>query len=95
MGINVHIQTVDDQDHPDWDWIRHAGDRDVPTIIEENGGTIAYPEKPEWGDDWRLFRPKDFAALRAAKWPDCNEARWVQLVDILEGDGKWWLHYSY
>jgi hypothetical protein len=44
---------------------------------------------------YRYSRPRDFAAFRAANWPDVNEERWKLLADLLERDSEYWIYFSF
>jgi hypothetical protein len=94
MGVNISIQTLDHQDHPDWDYLRHAGDRDVWAILEANGGYITQPGYDPWLHGEPLIRPADMVVARKAPWPEVNAGRWKQMLDILS-DEKWWLSIVY
>jgi hypothetical protein len=94
MGVNISIQTLDFQDHPDWDIQRHSGDREVWSILAANGGTIHQPGYDPWLHGEPLIRPADLEAARKGQWPDVNADRWKQMLDIL-ADKKWWLSIVY
>lgn len=92
MGIHVLVVDKDGKDHPDWDWVRHAGDRDIPMAVEESGvERIAGGEYPEN----EKVRPLDvwgFVSRMCVVAPE-NTPRWLALGAIL-ADRKWWLRYS-
>ena len=90
MGINLCLQTLSCKDHPDWDWGRHAGDKefvklsfDLPTIRS--------------GHDGEYTRPTDFAVWRAAveKAELPNPGRHEKFLDLLEADENYWIYVSY
>jgi hypothetical protein len=95
MGINVSIYRLADDgsqiEHPDWDWCRHVGDRDLPAAMERLGQI-----EKDVGDFLTWYRPKDPVALcveMCSHYP-ANKSRWFQLSEILS-DGDWWLSFSY
>jgi hypothetical protein len=95
MGINICVVNRRHQEHPDWDWIRYAGDREFAAMVgdlpkqEEN-----WSSHPDF--DWHM-RPADFAAWRKAiadrEWP--NPGRLEGLIDLLEREPDYWLYFSY
>lgn len=94
MGLNVLVTTLDGRQHPQWDDGRYAGDRKLFEIAEAVP-RIDHIDDPGWGgaNDW-YWRPTDFAAFRAAEWPDENRDRWAKLADILERDVDFWIFLS-
>lgn len=94
MGINLSLYREEDGqwvEHPTWDWIRYAGDREVCPIIRDLGSETTTRE-----DEWdELIRPKDVEAFRAAMKAATgyNPRRWDELADAFnEG---WWLYVSW
>jgi hypothetical protein len=99
MGVHIIIETLASRAHPEWDGGRYAGDRDILSIIEANGGTLQHPT-PEEYDPWKHgedihYRPADFDALARAEWPAFNEERWRLLQRILRDEADYWLRISY
>lgn len=88
MGIHICVYGPDGGDHPDWDWIRYAGDRDFPSVIS------GLPAKELYG---RVFRPADFKIWREAiakvDWP--NPGRFEGLMDLLEKNPKYGIYFSW
>ena len=94
MGINVSVCTEAGVDHPEWDFSRHSGDRDIPSAIDVAGTLIKTIGHTYDGDF--LIRPSDvsaFVAEMVSRHPE-NRGRWEQLGDILR-DPKWWVWCSY
>ncbi len=96
MGLNICVTKPDHSgDHPRWNWLRMAGDREFAKLTAELPKTVKGPEG--YGDDWTFIRPTDFAAWREAiakvEWP--NEGRYEELLDILESEPKYWIYLSY
>lgn len=93
MGIHVSIVNQRGEEHPDWDWIRHAGDRDIPGLVTEVQSDVFFNDELE--DEY--YRPRDpeqlFQKLVAAH--PYNEKRWRHLADLLSSDPDLHLHYSY
>lgn len=100
MGVNICI--YDEQTGKeviDWDWFRHAGDRDIAKLIGElphisrNGlkDNIKFP------DFEYHYRPSDFSVWRdvakAHQWP--NMGRFERLIDLLEDNPTYWIYLSY
>lgn len=92
MGINVHIQRLDGDtwvDHPDWDSFRYAGDRDLPGIVQDNGGWLMH-------ENAECQRPVDLDLLdNPVKWPDFNVPRWAKFIKLLREDDRYWVYLSY
>jgi hypothetical protein len=92
MGVHIKVEKLDYTEHPTWDWIRHAGDRDFPAFVS------LLPAVKHWvdPDDAPHMRPADIATWRAAlaarEWP--NPGRFEQLLDILEQEPDYWLYFS-
>ncbi len=96
MGINICVMRPDHTgDHPRWDWIRYAGDREFARLAASLPHDTKGPDG--YGDDWIFIRPADFAAWRTAiakvEWP--NEGRYDELLDILEREPEYWIYFSY
>ena len=93
MGLNLLVVDKDEQDHPDWDWGRFAGDREIPDILQEcHHHHIMFGHPP---DEERGVRPEDVEGFRKALLShfDYNVDRWQQLCDILK-DERWWIRFS-
>lgn len=91
MGIHVCVVNVKGKDHPDWDFYRHAGDRDIPSIMAKCGQTriINFNDDP-------VYRPLDIEEFRQAMTeahPE-NSERWSHLAKLLSESDRWWLYYS-
>jgi hypothetical protein len=92
MGIHICLRNAAGKDHPDWDWIRHAGDRDFPHWTKDLPRVEGEPKG--WTED--AFRPLDFPRWRAALPEDrINPDRFPHLLNLLEADEQWWVYYSY
>lgn len=94
MGINLSIYRDGWREHPDWDWGRCSGDRDVLRIMKENGGiTRKQVGHPMDGD--YLERPKDpdkFERAMIEAHPE-NADRWRELARIMRNP-EWWIYVS-
>ena len=94
MGINVYVQTLEHEHHPEWDTGRFSGDRELPDILS------ALPHAQATLGDERdcefVYRPADVETFRAAMLArfDWNHERWNQLADLLMDD-RWWIYFSY
>ena len=90
MGIHLCCQTLDYKDHPDWDWIRYAGDRDFVSMLSELPKTLH-------GSDNDFMRPTDFKVWREAVakkvWP--NPGRIERLLNLLEADTGYFIYVSW
>ena len=93
MGLNVCVYRQSAagrvEEHPEWDWFRHEGDRLLPRLmsVQKDVGTSMDPEL--WA------RPEDPGSMREAlirAHPE-NADRWRQLESIL-ADPDWWLYFS-
>ncbi|RXR28978.1 hypothetical protein [Sphingobium fluviale] len=90
MGLNIMLMTPEGSYHPDWDDGKFAGDREACGLI------CGLPNIQEWINEIDArYRPYDFAAWRAAPWPDDNPDRWSHLIDLLEADERYWINFSY
>lgn len=95
MGLNICVCNRRYQEHPDWDWGRMGGDKEFVEFsttlprIEQNWGSL-----PDY--EW-YWRPADFKrwreALAAREWP--SPGRFEHLVDLLERDTQYWVHFSW
>lgn len=94
MGLNVIVQTLDGERHPDWDDAKHSGDRELFEIAKAVPRTDHHDDfLPGGACDW-YWRPTDFTAFRAAPWPEVNPERWAHLAEILERDRDYWIFMS-
>lgn len=94
MALDVHIETIDMESHPDWK-SRGNGDREFWQICEGLEFQDWQPDGFPYESDRVLYRPSDFAAFRAAPWPDqWARERYHKAADIMESDPKWWLYFS-
>ncbi len=93
MGLNVIVENPDapfeERYHPDWDDLRYSGDRELFAIMKAVPGEYRDVSECDW-----VWRPTDFAAFRAAAWPEVNTERWSKLADILEADSRYWIYMS-
>jgi len=94
MGLNVCVYREGPKgeriEHTGWDWLRMAGDRDLPSLMTIRR-QVGHPYDCEF---W--LRPEDPAAMRAEmtrRWPE-NENRWRDL-EIILSDPVWWVYFSY
>lgn len=94
MGLNVVVETLDRQPHPEWDDSRYAGDRSLFDIANQVTRVDRVLD-PGFGgaNDWYRC-PVDFAEFRAAAWPAENPDRWAPLAQILERDTDFWVYLS-
>ena len=99
MGIHITLHDCETfQRHPEWRWIRVAGDDEMAAVMYELPWEFPWEgTNPE--DPWEkgLLRPTDFNAWREAveKFPARYRKRFKQLVDLLERDTNyglcaWW-----
>lgn len=90
MGIHLCCMTLDHADHPDWDWIRMAGDREFVSLMSK------LPHERQ-GTENEYVRPTDFSewrsAIEHANLP--NKGRHSGLLDLLEADPNYWIYVSY
>jgi len=95
MGIHIHAVHCDGRDlsFEQWDWVRHAGDReflnwmrDLPRIYPINMEVISN----------EVFRPVDIPRWRAALPPDRdNPERFPHMLDLLEANPDLWISISF
>lgn len=87
MGVHIGIENTNGDDHPDWDYLRHSGDREAAFLVFNIEHIV-------W-DDW-LVRPVDVTAFinKIRETVDCNADRWTQLEEILK-DPNWWMQVSW
>ena len=91
MGINLCLKTLEGIDHPDWDWIRYAGDREFVDLMR------SLPSVKSGRYDDEFIRPTDFTAWRTAVGAANlqNEGRHARLLDLLEADPHYWLFVNW
>ena len=93
MGIHIVIQDKNGDRHPSWDWIRYSNDREFMTLLHRSTILDIVADK-EYGDAIG-YRPIDaeFASLRDRIKVEeySNEARYLELCDILEHDKRWFI----
>lgn len=96
MGIHISLHNAKGDDAPDWDFIRHVGDRDVADVFDRLP-QVQGPTGHAWLED--AFRPADFAVWRQAlaftddeRFP--NPGRFKLMLDLLESDPQWWISIS-
>ena len=92
MGLHICCN-IDDQDHPDWDYLRRGNDRNFPSLIDwEN--TIRKVDS--YGEEIG-FRPTDMDSLKQRLldkgWDD--EERYLHLLSLVENNENVWLYFSY
>jgi hypothetical protein len=94
MGLNISLYGPGFKEHPDWDWIRHAGDRDFASMI---GKELPIVQRGDGIMTDVEYRPADFAQWRKAiasrEWP--NPGRFEHLTDLLERNPDHWLYLGY
>ncbi|HEV2747219.1 MAG TPA: hypothetical protein VGW34_07970 [Allosphingosinicella sp.] len=97
MGIHICLRKLDGSDHPEWDSLRHAGDREVLTIIDRAAGLINNrpPDYNPWIHKELMFRPADPEKLADATWPDVNPERWRLLTRILREEPDYWIDWGF
>jgi len=99
MGLTISIMKLAPPwgfDHLEWDPGKYSGDREAAKLMLEL--PIEHCDLARNPADHGIdvfHRPTDFAAWRAARWPDVNAQRWQQLIDILEAEPDYWIHLSY
>ncbi len=99
MGLSICLMKLAPKwgtDHPQWDAGKHGGDREAVQLMHTlpNEECDLAVHEVDRGIDL-FYRPTDFAAWRAAQWPDVNADRWRQLIDLLEADPDYWIYLSY
>lgn len=93
MGIQISLYNAAGEEHPEWDRLRHSGDRDF------FGWTEGLPQVDgdatnAWLDG--AFRPADFPRWLAALPADRpNPDRFPLMLRLLEADDQWWISVSY
>ncbi len=95
MGVNVCLQTLTGEDHSEWDDGRYSGDERLVYILGDLDMEVHVVDPGYDRGNYRYSRPRDFAAFRAANWPDVNEERWKLLADLLERDSEYWIYFSF
>jgi hypothetical protein len=96
VGLNIYVMRSDHRgDHPRWDWLRYAGDREFATLASTLPRVTKGPDG--WGDDWVFVRPASFEVWRKAvgnsELP--NPDRYFELLDVLEREPDYWIYFSY
>lgn len=96
--MGVHISIVDmrtGEDVPGWDWIRYAGDREVPDVLF--GLTYETVVRGDPCDGVTFERPLDVEAFRRALHAalDFNTARWDEMCNLLAEDANRGLYFSW
>lgn len=80
IEVNICLRTVEHEEHPNWDWKRYPGDRDIVALMRK------LPSNTTVVDHDLYVRPADFTvwrkALSEAKWPKPD--RFGKLLDLLE-----------
>lgn len=93
MGINLSIvnDAVKPRDHPEWDWYRHSGDREVANYIGSLPDTIKHP-------GGFYYRPSDNRLSDHTFGPELfqvagyrNADRWLILIRILRDNPDYWM----
>lgn len=93
MGIHISLYNAEGKQHPDWDWVRHAGDRDFPSWTADLPRQEGDPRNCLLED---TFRPLQIDLWRAVLPPDrVNPDRFPLMLDLLEADEQWWVSFSY
>lgn len=70
-----------------WDWIRHAGDRDLANYTESG----PFLDETAW-----VSRPRDVEEMRSEMLKlGFNEDRWNFLADTLKANPDLWLYFSW
>ena len=100
MGLHICLydhsqdtQTKGPKDVPEWDFIRHSGDREVLHLFHEHGMVSHSVDRED-------YRPVDFDALMVAVQAfederEYNKGRWTGLVKLLRGNPNFWLYDSW
>ena len=91
MGVHINVQGVDGVEHPEWNWIRQAGDSDIAVEVFGHPHDSSQDVHGE-----PLARPKDvgaFVARMVVAHPGGRD-RWELLGRILS-DPRWWLYFSW
>lgn len=90
MGVHINLYRDVCDKHPEWDWIRHSGDRQFPAVLA-NCETITKP-----GDD-DMIRPVFVNQLRAGIRESSLEQpeRFLHLCDLLERDTDYWIYFGF
>lgn len=94
MGIHVCVvDTETGNDVDGWDWIRYAGDRDIPQTIF----TSPYVTKVSAALEETVYRPKDIEAFVKTMHQnhEYNHERWELLGQLLKDNPNYWLYFSY
>lgn len=95
MGVNLCIETLDGQEHPDWDPFINGGHKQFAREIFGKLPYETHRKHPDpWYDDSEWYRPTDFDAWREALKGFVNEDLFMKMIDILESDDRYWLYIS-
>lgn len=95
MGIHVSLKNAEGEEHPDWDWVRHAGDREIPGILD-GMETVDLNDSGRY-DEW-CRRPTDVAAFRKRLEEangEMNADRWDHLCRLLTDNPRFGLSWTY
>jgi len=93
MGVNISIMdSRTKRGLPEWDFCRHAGDREVSGILAANPSTNLYEDM-----DFVITRPESVEDFRSALHANIqdNPERWDQMCDILARDVHLGLYFSW
>ena len=94
MGLNISLYGPCSAEHPDWDSVRYAGDRDFAALLGKELPTI---QKGDPFIEDVMFRPADFAVWRtvvaAKEWP--NPGRFEKMIDLLEANSDYWIYMGW
>lgn len=101
MGLHLHGVSLsrggacqDGADHPDWNWLRDRGDRDVVDDLCDTDGARVHTTDSQ---KEYLHRPADCAACRAwmTSQRPWSSPRLLHRMDLLEADPDYWRYCSW
>jgi hypothetical protein len=90
VGIHICVVDEDGKDVPGWDWLRHAGDREFPSVL------CSAPVETIGGPEFSAIRPVSVDAARDAVRRSSleNKARFYELLDLLDSNITYRVHFS-
>ena len=98
MGVNICVYQVHGAEicgrvpTDEWDWIRQGVDRDFQFLTP-----CAFMDDGQEPSDFILQRPVDIPLERRSleRIPLEYRSRYEKLLDLLENNPSYWVHWSY
>lgn len=95
MSVHICIETLDGQEHPDWDWSLNGGHKEFAREIMHTLPSKQHQRNDNvWMDDTAHCRPTDFTAWRSAIIGIPNQELFEKMLNILEADERYWIYVS-